>query len=58
MDINKTLAEEFKLRQEQIDNTVAHHDDHKTIPIISRYKKEHTGNMDDKVHREIADRQT
>ena len=23
MDINKTLAEEFKLRQEQIDNTVA-----------------------------------
>ena len=31
MDINKTLAEEFKLRQEQIDNTVALLDDDKTI---------------------------
>ena len=39
MDINKTLAEEFKLRQEQIDNTVALLDDDKTIPFIARYRK-------------------
>ena len=38
MDINKTLAEEFKLRQEQIDNTVALLDDDKTIPFIARYR--------------------
>ena len=43
MDINKTLAEEFKLRQEQIDNTVALLDDDKTIPFIARYRKELTG---------------
>ncbi len=42
MDINKTLAEEFKLRQEQIDNTVALLDDDKTIPFIARYRKELT----------------
>ena len=35
MDINKTIAEEFKLRQEQIDNTVALLDDDKTIPFIA-----------------------
>ena len=39
MDINKTLTEEFKLRQEQIDNTVALLDDDKTIPFIARYRK-------------------
>ena len=46
MDINKTLAEEFKLRQEQIDNTVALLDDDKTIPFIARYRKELTGSLD------------
>jgi len=58
MDINKTLAEEFKLRQEQIDNTVALLDDDKTIPFIARYRKELTGSLDDQVLREIADRLT
>ena len=36
MDINKVLAAEFKLRQEQIDNTVELIDDGKTIPFIAR----------------------
>lgn len=52
MDINKTLAEEFKLRQEQIDNTVALLDDDKTIPFIARYRKELTGSLDDQVLRD------
>ena len=30
MDINQVLAEEFKLRREQIDNTIALFDDGKT----------------------------
>ena len=42
MDINKTLAQEFKLKQEQIDNTVALFDEDKTIPFIARYRKELT----------------
>lgn len=56
MDINQKLAEEFKLRQEQIDNTVALIDDDKTIPFIARYRKEKTGSLDDQILREIYDR--
>ena len=39
MDINKTLAKEFGLKQEQVDNTVALIDDDKTIQFIARYRK-------------------
>lgn len=56
MDINATLAQEFKLRKEQIDNTVALIDDDKTIPFIARYRKELTGSLDDQILREIFDR--
>ncbi len=58
MNINETIAKEFKLRQEQIDNTVALIDDGKTIPFIARYRKELTGSLDDQVLREISDRLT
>ena len=40
MDINKTLAQEFSLRQEQVDNTVELIDNDMTIPFIARYRKE------------------
>lgn len=39
MDINKTLAEEFKLRQEQIDNTVALLDDDKNYTVYCTIQK-------------------
>lgn len=58
MDINKKLAEEFKLRKEQIDNTIALIDDGKTIPFIARYRKEMTGSLDDQLLRSIFDRLT
>ncbi len=56
MDINKTLAQEFGLRQEQVDNTIALIDDDKTIPFIARYRKELTGSLDDQILRELYDR--
>ena len=56
MDINKTLAKEFGLRQEQVDNTVELIDDDKTIPFIARYRKELTGSLDDTILRELHDR--
>ena len=56
MDINKTLAAEFGLKQEHVDNTVALIDDDKTIPFIARYRKELTGSLDDQVLRELYDR--
>lgn len=58
MDVLKTLAEEFNLRQEQINNTVELIDDDKTIPFIARYRKEMTGSLDDQILREIFDRLT
>ena len=58
MEINKILAEEFSLKQEQVDNTVALLDDDKTIPFIARYRKEVTGSLDDQVIRELFDRLT
>ncbi len=58
MDINQVLAEEFKLRREQIDNTIALFDDGKTIPFVAQYRKEVTGSLDDQILREIFDRMT
>ncbi len=58
MEINKILAEEFKLRQEQIDNTITLIDEGMTIPFIARYRKERTGSLDDQILREISDRLT
>lgn len=56
MEINRILAQEFGLRQEQVDNTVALIDDDKTIPFIARYRKELTGSLDDQILRELSDR--
>ena len=58
MDINKTLAEEFGIKKEQVDNTVALIDDDKTIPFIARYRKELTGSLSDEVLRELSERLT
>ena len=58
MDINSTLAKEFNLKQQQVDNTVELIDDGKTIPFIARYRKEVTGSLDDQVLSELFDRLT
>ena len=49
MDILKQLAEEFKIRNTQVENTVKLIDDGNTIPFISRYRKEMTGGLDDQL---------
>ena len=56
MDILKTLAEEFKIKEEQVKETVALIDEGNTIPFISRYRKEVTGGLDDTTLRELNDR--
>ena len=58
MEINKMLAQEFSIRQEQVDNTVALLDEGMTIPFVARYRKEETGSLDDQVIRELFDRLT
>ncbi|MCK9444130.1 MAG: RNA-binding transcriptional accessory protein [Tissierellaceae bacterium] len=56
MDILKALADEFKLRPHQVKNTVALLDEGNTIPFIARYRKEQTGELQDVVIRDLANR--
>ena len=58
MDIIKKLAEEFKIKEEQVEKTVALIDDGNTIPFIARYRKEETGSLDDTLLRDLDDRLT
>ena len=58
MDILKKLAEEFNIKQEQVEKTVALIDDGNTIPFIARYRKEETGSLDDNLLRDLDDRLT
>ncbi len=56
MDILKTLAKEFQLKDQQVANTVELIDAGNTIPFIARYRKEVTGSLDDTVLRNLYDR--
>lgn len=56
MNILKILADEFKIRLNQVENTVKLIDEGNTIPFIARYRKEMTGSLDDVVLRELNDR--
>jgi uncharacterized protein len=56
MDIVKTLATEFGIKEEQVEKTIELIDEGNTIPFISRYRKEVTGSLDDSVLRDLNDR--
>ncbi len=56
MDIIQKLTEEFSLKREQVEKTVALIDEGNTIPFIARYRKEVTGSLDDTVLRDLNDR--
>ncbi len=58
MDINRVLADEFKIKLGQVENTVKLIDEGNTIPFIARYRKEMTGSLDDVVLRNLFDRLT
>ena len=56
MEIAKQLAAELNLKQWQVDNTIALLDEGNTIPFISRYRKEATGELTDEVLRVFEER--
>lgn len=56
MEINKILAEELKVREEQVDAAVKLIDEGNTIPFIARYRKEMTGSLNDEVLRALSER--
>ncbi|MDO4743822.1 MAG: Tex family protein [Clostridia bacterium] len=58
MTIAEQLAKELNLKQWQVDNTIALIDEGNTIPFISRYRKEATGELNDEVLRAFDDRLT
>ena len=53
--INK-IAEELKIKPEQVENTVKLIDDGNTIPFIARYRKEVTGGLSDEILRDLGER--
>ena len=52
------IAEELKIRPEQVEATIKLIDDGNTIPFIARYRKEVTGNLSDEVLRTFYERLT
>ena len=58
MTIAQQLAQELGLKQWQVDNTIALIDEGNTIPFISRYRKEATGELNDDILRTFDDRLT
>lgn len=56
MDIMKSLVEEFKIKEKHINNVVELLDEGNTIPFIARYRKELTGEMEDKTIRDLSNR--
>lgn len=56
MDIIKNLVEEFKIKEKYIKNVVDLLDEGNTIPFIARYRKELTGEMEDKTIRDLSNR--
>ncbi|MBQ9758134.1 MAG: RNA-binding transcriptional accessory protein, partial [Clostridia bacterium] len=58
MTIAERLASELSLKQWQVDNTIALLDEGNTIPFISRYRKEATGELNDEVLRTFFERLT
>jgi len=56
MNIIEKLAQEFKLKVSQVENTAQLIDDGNTIPFIARYRKEATGGLSDVTLRELDER--
>jgi len=56
MNILEKLAQEFKLKLSQVENTVKLIDDGNTIPFIARYRKEVTGALSDVTLRDLDER--
>jgi len=58
MDILNQLSKESTLRVDQIEKTITLLDEGATVPFIARYRKEHTGNLDETQIRNIFHRMT
>jgi len=55
VDFNK-VAQELNLRSKQVEGVIALLDEGNTVPFITRYRKEQTGNLDEEQIRQIQSR--
>lgn len=55
MDILKVISEEMTLKFHQVQNTVSMLEEGDTVPFISRYRKERTGNLNEEEIRRIEE---
>jgi uncharacterized protein len=56
MNIISYIAKELNLRNEQVEAVIKLFKEDATIPFIARYRKEHTGGIDEEVLRQVEDR--
>jgi len=57
-NINRQIAEELGVREQQVEATVALLDGGATVPFVARYRKEATGGLDDAQLRTLGERLT
>ncbi len=55
LDIIKTITEDLNIKLFQTENTVELLNEGNTVPFISRYRKERTGNLDEEKIRRIEE---
>lgn len=55
-DIIKLIAQEIKVKDDQVERTIALLDEGATVPFIARYRKEVTGGLDDTQLRHLEER--
>src|SRR5258705_13366796 len=55
-NINRQIAEELGVREQQVEATVALLDGGATVPFVARYRKEITGALDDAQLRTLSER--
>ena len=55
-DIGAVIAHEMKLRPKQVEATIELLDGGNTVPFISRYRKEATGELDEEQVRTVEER--
>jgi len=56
MNIPQIIAKELEIKKEQVDAVIKLFQEDATIPFIARYRKEHTGGLDEDFLRQIEDR--
>lgn len=58
LSINKIIAQELNIKEQQIEATIKLLDDGNTVPFVARYRKEVTGGLDDTQLRQLDSRLT